>query len=189
MKKIQFRRHSIKEGPGNTDLSEAGIRLAQEVGREYLQEKHFTHIFVSSLKRTHDTATEFMRGAGELPALSFQLFQPGVEVGGTEEALELWSGACNQAEHAGQDMVQAALEKEALIAQDIARKSAVSFKHWLALLPDGMDALVVSHSPFMELMAYGLFDTILPQLGYCEGFEIIEDKSRLTLHPLEKYAQ
>lgn len=185
MKKIQFRRHSIKEGPGNTDLSEAGIRLAQEVGRDHLRNKNFTHIFVSSLKRTHDTATEFMRGAGELPALSFQLFQPGIEVGGTEEALGLWSGACNQAEHAGQDMVQAALEKEASIAQYIAEKSAISFRHWLAYLPDGMNALVVSHSPFLELMAYGLFDTILPQLGYCEGFEITENEGILSIKQLE----
>lgn len=126
-----------------------------------------------------------MRGAGDFSALPLQLFQPGVEVGGTKDALELWGGVCNQAEHAGQDMLQAALKKEPILSQDIATKSAASFKRWLALIPDGARALVVGHSPFMELMVYGLFKKILPQLDYCEGFEIIEINGELQLHEIK----
>lgn len=119
MKKIEVHRHSIKLGPGDTNLSDEGIHLAQEIGKNNLRGKNFSHIFVSSLKRTHDTAIEFMRGAGDFPHVSFQLFQPGIEVGGTDDALKLWSGVCNQAEHVGQDMLQAALQKEESFTVDI----------------------------------------------------------------------
>lgn len=187
MKNIQLRRHSIKQGPGDMDLSEEGIHLAQEIGKECLQGKNFTHIFVSPLKRTRDTAIAFMHGAGDFSQPLFQIFQPGVEVGGTEEALNLWSGVCNKAERAGQDMLQAALQKETEIAHKIATDSATSFKAWLVLLPDGANILVVGHSPFLELIAYGLFGTVLPQLQYCEGFTIIEDSRTLRLENLEKH--
>lgn len=182
MKTIQFRRHSIKQGPGDTDLSEEGIKLAEEIGRRSLQKKNFNRIFVSTLKRTQDTAMGFMRGAGDFPDAPLLTFQPGVEVGGTKEALALWSGVCNRAEHAGEDMLQAALKKELVAARNIATQSAISFKKWLASLPDETRTLVVGHSPFMELMVYGLFEEILPQLDYCEGFEItaIDEKLHLS---------
>ena len=185
MKNIQFRRHSIKQGPGDTDLSDEGINLAQKIGKESLSSKNFSAVFVSTLKRTRDTAAEFMRGAGDFPQSPFQIFQPGVEAGGTVEALKLWSGVCNAAEHADQDMLQEALQKETKSAHKIAMTSAVSFKTWIAALPDGVNALVVGHSPFLELMVYGLFGKALPQLKYCEGFTIIEDKGVLSLVNLE----
>lgn len=171
----------MKQGPGDTDLSENGMRLAEEVGRQFLHGQKFNKVFVSSLKRTQDTAIGFMRGAGDFPELSLELFQPGEDVGGTEEALGLWSGVCNQAEHAGEDMLQAALHKAPAIAQGIAIQAAASFKKWLTLLPHETKALVVGHSPFLELIVYGLFEKILPQLDYCEGFEITETNGELRL--------
>lgn len=181
MKRIQFCRHSIKQGPGDTDLSDAGIRLAQRIGSSFLRGKNFSQVFTSSLKRTRDTAVEFMRGAGDFPQLSLQVFPPGADAGGTEEAMNLWGGVCNEAEHAGQDMLQAALQKEGKVAHEIAEMSAASFKKWIASLPDGANVLVVGHSPFLELMVYGLFGIVLPQLLYCEGFIITEDCGVLRL--------
>lgn len=184
MKILQFRRHSIKQGPGDTDLSTEGMALAEEIGRRSLQGQKFNRLFVSSLKRTQDTAIGFARGAGDFPGTPLELFQPGDDVGGTEEALGLWSGICNQAEHAGEDMLQAALNKAPTTARAIAVQSAASFKKWIDSLPDETKALVVGHSPFLELMLYGLFEKTLPQLGYCEGFEITETNGELRLSHL-----
>lgn len=186
MKKIEFRRHSIKQGPGDTDLSEAGLQLAKKVGEEFLRGKQFDAVFVSTVKRTHDTALAFMLGAGDFKQQSLQIFEPGVEVGSSEAALNLWGGVCNQAERAGEDMLQAALTKDPVMAREIAMQAARSFRVWLANLPQDTRVLVIGHSPFMELMAYGLFGTQLSQLRYCEGFEIIEDRDELTIRLMEK---
>lgn len=35
-------------------------------------------------------------------------------------------------------------------------------------------------------MVYGLFGTVLPQLQYCEGFMIVEDRGILRLKTLEE---
>jgi hypothetical protein len=76
-------------------------------------------------------------------------------------------------------MLQAALDEEPDLTNNIASKAATSFQRWIASLPDGSHALVVGHSPFMELIAYGLFGKILKQLQPCEGFRIIEESGEL----------
>ena len=181
MKTIEFRRHSIKQSHGDTDLSQAGVERARDVGRGELHGKAFTHLFVSPMKRTGDTLEAFAQGAGDFPAVAPALFPPHVEVSQTEEGLRLWSGACHRAEQHGSDMLQGAFAEEPQLAQDISTKAAASFRMWVDALPDGAHALVIGHSPFMELIVYGLFGTVLPQLGFCEGFVITDEEGELRL--------
>jgi len=180
MKRIELYRHSIKTQPGNADLSPDGVTLAEKIG-EGLRGKAFTHLFVSSLKRTQDTMDAFARAAGDFPHVPYAVFLPHTSVSNTQEGLSLWSGACNRAEHRGEDKMRAALKEEPEIAQRVAKEGAESFRRFVEQLPDGACALVVDHSPFLELVVYGLFDVVMKQLGFCEGFVIEEHDGVLKL--------
>lgn len=120
------------------------------------------------------------QGAGDFPVIEPKIFAPHT-IASSPEGMSLWEGACNRAEHAGLDMLTAALTEEPRIAKDIAQKGAEAFRAWLNELPDGTHALVVGHSPFFELVAYDLFGVTLPQLQPCEGFKIIEKAGKLSL--------
>ncbi|MEI7741471.1 MAG: histidine phosphatase family protein [bacterium] len=181
MKTIELRRHSTKSGPGNHDLSEAGIALAHRIGKEELHGKNFTLLFDSPLKRAKDTLNAFKEGALDFPDVQPQLFPPLMEVALQKSAMELWNGVCNHAEERDEDMMQAALENEPALTNTLAKEAAASFLRWIASLPDDTNALVVGHSPFFEMIALGLFDEVLPQLQPCEGFRIIEENGALRL--------
>jgi hypothetical protein len=103
--------------------------------------------------------------------------------------VELWTGVCNDADQAGEDKLSAALEKEPELTKLIARRGADSFRKWIDTLPEGTNALVVGHSPFLELIAYGLFEVIMPQLEPCEGFRIVEKENKLSFEPLLRLSQ
>jgi broad specificity phosphatase PhoE len=181
MKIVEFRRHSIKHGPGNTDLSPEGVELAHRIAEEELREKEFSALFESPMKRSQETLRAFAEAAGDFPNTKPELFPPHMEVSETEEGMKLWSGACNRAEHKGKDMLQGALDDEPELTNEIASKAASSFRRWLSTLPNGTHALVVGHSPFMELIPYGLFNSVLKQLQPCEGFCISEENEELRL--------
>lgn len=181
MKIIELRRHSTKSGPGDTDLSSVGIELARKKGAEKLVNKKFTLLYQSPLKRTQDTLKIMKEAAGDFPDVDPENFLPHMEVSQTEEAMHLWRGACHRAEKIHQDMMSCVLQEEAETAGSIARAGAASFQKWLAALPENTHALVIGHSPFLELIAFGLFGRSLPQLQPCEGFRIIQKRGELYL--------
>jgi len=184
MKTVEFRRHSIKLSSGNTDLSPVGVRLAHKVGAHELKNKKFTLLFESPMKRSKETLAAFSESAGDFPDADPQLFPPHMEVSETEEGMYLWSGACHSAELLNRDMMEAVLAEEPERAKALASKSALSFKKWLTALPENTHALVVGHSPFMELIAFGLFGEIVPQLQPCEGFCVLEQDHQYKLERL-----
>lgn len=185
MKTVEFRRHSTKIGPGDTDLSPVGVWLAQKVGVFELKNKHFTHLFESPMKRSKETLIAFSESAGDFPSITPELFSPHMEVSETEEGMYLWSGACHSAELVNGDMMQAVLSQEPERAKVLGYKAATSFKKWLDALPENARALVVGHSPFMELIAFGLFNEVLPQLQPCEGFRMVEEDHQYKLERLK----
>lgn len=180
MKRIALYRHSTKTQPGDADLSPEGIALAKTVGAS-LRGKGFTHLFVSSLSRTRETIDLFAQGAGDFPEVPYALFPPHTDVSSTKEGLSLWGGACNRAEHQGNDMMRAALQEEPILSQKMAEEGAESFRKFVGFLPEEANALVVDHSPFLELLAYGLFDVVMKQLDFCEGFVIEEHEGAMRL--------
>lgn len=182
MKTIEFRRHSIKDGTGNYMLGPEGYAFARRVGERQLRGRGFTHFFVSTLWRTHQTLAAFAEGAGDFDIRRVPEFDPFFMIAeGEEDAIALWHGACRIAELAGQDMMTASLQYEKARVDNVARLVMDAFRTWLAALPDGANVLMVGHSPLSEFVPYGLFGVVLPGLRECNGFRIIEDDAGLRL--------
>jgi broad specificity phosphatase PhoE len=179
MKTIYLMRHSIKTGTGNSGLSIEGIKLAKEIGSSKLRDKHFTHLFVSPLSRTTDTLNSLSDGAGDFPKQRYEIF-PLQTVSSSDDGMKLWEGVCHEAEINGGDMMEAALREDSKRAEKIANKGAKAFNEWIKSLPENSTALVVNHSPFLELIAYGLFGDAIPQLQPCEGFRVLSKDGALT---------
>jgi len=179
MKVIELRRHSIKTGHGDCDLSEEGIALAREVGATQLRGKNFTALFVSTLQRTSETLSAFAEGAGDFPTVAVEIFSPSKEVFLSEDAMALWDGACHRAEKLGQDMVRAALTDDPSRARRVAQAAAESFRRWVVSLPEETHALVINHSPALELIVFGLFGTAIPQLQPTEGLVLVDQNGEL----------
>jgi len=158
--------------------------MAERIGKEYLRGRHYTHLFMSPVSRTRETMDLFARGAGDFPLVEPHIFLESNDVFSTDDAMRLWSGVCHEAEMIGKDMMRAALEQDTDRAYRISAEAAVEFKKWLDKLPDGAHVFVVYHSPSIELLIYGLFDVILPQLQFCEGILIAEDHETLSFKEL-----
>ncbi|HCC83991.1 TPA: hypothetical protein DEP96_04040 [Candidatus Uhrbacteria bacterium] len=179
MKTIELRRHSIKSGPGDSNLSAEGLELARLVGATALRGRGFTHLLVSSLQRTTDTMLAFAEGAGDFTVTEIGRFLTDPDVFGTDNALQLWHGVCYQAELNGEDMMTAIMEQDSVEAEHIASNATAQLRLWLNSLPADAQVLVVHHSPSLELIAYGLFGITLPQLQPCDGFRILVDGDNL----------
>ncbi|PJC24376.1 hypothetical protein CO057_03135 [Candidatus Uhrbacteria bacterium CG_4_9_14_0_2_um_filter_41_50] len=180
MKTIYLFRHSTKSSVGDAPLSQEGIHLAKIIGHDKLSGKDFTHLFISPLSRSADTLKSMTEGAGDFLDIKPTIFPPHA-VSADSDGMTLWEGVCHEAELAGEDMMQAALQKDSVRAESIAKESAQAFTNWVASMPDDSRVLVVHHSPFLELMVYGLFNKVLPQLQPCEGCVIIENHGKLQL--------
>lgn len=183
MKIIELRRHGRKTAPGDAPLSEEGVAHATQMGWEALHGKDFTQFFVSPLVRTTQTLEAFARGAGDFRLQDVAIFPPHA-VSELPDAMELWNGPCHEAEKRGEDMLTCALASSPQVAKRIADASAKAFRDWIATLPENARVLVVHHSPFLELMVYGLFGVRLPQLQPLEGFRIVERSGNLKRESL-----
>ena len=166
---FEFRRHSIKDGPARGMIGPRGWALAREVGRRQLRGREFTHFFGSALWRTHQTLAAFDEGAGDFRCkrtpehAAFYVELPGL--------MELWK-ACADGAKRGFDMMSTALATDPELADLAARRCAEKFRAWLPSFPDGSRALVVGHSPNMELLALGLTGIAIPGLSECRGFRL-----------------
>lgn len=179
MKNIYLLRHSIKETVGDSVLSPEGLELARNIGLTKLSGKRFTHLYASPLSRSVDTLKALAQGAGDFPKQEPSIFPPH-SVSATSDGMALWEGVCHEAERSGLDMMDAAMTKDKERADKIAKEGALAFKEWLNSIPENSSVLVVHHSPFLELVVYGLFGEILQQLQPCDGFRIIANEGRLT---------
>lgn len=184
MKVIDLYRHSTKIGTGNTELSPEGIELAKHIGATKLRGNNYTNLFTSPLSRTIETLNAFSVGAGDFNARTPQTWPLHTQVSEHTDAMSLWSGICHKAEQEGKDMMRAVLENETNKANFVAKEGARAFKTWEESLPDGARVLVVGHSPFLELIAFGLFEKQLPQLQFCQGFRIESEDGSLKLEAI-----
>jgi broad specificity phosphatase PhoE len=169
-KEFEFRRHSIKDGPKGHSIGPKGYQLARAVGERQLRGRGFTHFFSSTYWRTVQTMAAFAEGAGDFAMTAAPPFSPIYLLG--DGVREMWH-VCRQAELQGQDMVGAAFTKDDAMARMIAADCADLFRTWAAGLDDGTKALVVGHSPSLELMLHGLTGVRIAGLAECQGFRII----------------
>ena len=128
MKHIELRRHSTKTSAGNSVLSESGKQLALEIGKTHLTEREFSGFFVSPLSRTSETLQAFKQGADDFKNIDPEVFPPHLEVSEKDDAMSLWEGPCHSAETSEKDMLLACFEHEPEATEEVARKSAESFK-------------------------------------------------------------
>jgi broad specificity phosphatase PhoE len=158
--KIEFRRHSLKGSDAQKDmLSTDGIEMARKVG-ETMRGKGFTHVVVSSLFRTAQTAAAFAEGAGDMAAAemlvsSAMIYAP--------ELFPEWVAYC-QGEN--RDPEHPLIKKEAVrMAQEF--RQQVQDK-----LPSNAQVLAVGHSPMIECLIFGLMGERVAPLKECEGVVI-----------------
>ena len=155
---FEFRRHSIKDGSARGVIGPRGYALAREVGEQQLRWQPFTHFFGSTLWRTHQTLAAFYEGAGNMCSkftpehAQFYLDWP--------ELMGLWK-ECAEGAKRGEDMMRVALNHDFELTHRAAIEVANKFREWTQSFPDGARILVVGHSPYMELIPYGLEGLII----------------------------
>lgn len=166
---IEFRRHSIKDGPVPAMIGPKGYALAREVGRLQLQGRRFDAFYVSTYWRTHQTLAAFAEGAGDFVLKLMPQILPLYVA--WPEVKALW-GACAEAEKRGEDLVAAAFANDPLLVRRASEEFSGLFEAWAAGLDPDARVLVVGHSPHLEIMAYGLTGAVMPGLKECQGFRV-----------------
>lgn len=171
---IEFRRHSIKDGPIPAMIGPAGCALAREVGRRQLRGRRFDAFYVSTYWRTHQTLAAFAEGAGDFVLKLMPQILPLYVA--WPEVKALW-GACAEAERRGEDLVAAAFANDPLLVRRAAEEFSGMFEAWIDTFDDGARVLVIGHSPHMEILAHGLTGVVMPGLKECQGFRVRCDGS------------
>lgn len=178
-KTFEFRRHSIKDGATSAMIGPRGYALARAVARRQLRGRGFTDYFVSGLWRTHQTLAAFAEGAGDfrlkyMPRVP-PLYDPRADV------LDLWA-FCREAEKRGEDMAVAARKRDPAKFRLLCGEFAALFTDWAASMPEGCNALIIGHSPQIEMTAMGLFDEEVRGLSECEGVRIKLENFKMLEH-------
>ncbi|MDQ7814480.1 MAG: hypothetical protein RDU25_01590 [Patescibacteria group bacterium] len=171
---IELRRHSLK-GIGNQKdvLSPEGIGLARRVGKEQMHGRGYTHIAMTSLFRTAQTACAFAEGAGDFSGITLFLL----------EALNSRRMAEWRAYFQKHD-VTLVTEDDLIITES--GRMAVQFNDiCFGLFAANPHLLCIGHTPFIECLVYGLTDKVVDPLKECEGvildfdgrvFALVEEK-------------
>lgn len=175
----QLRRHSIKDGVVGGTIGLNGFALSRAVGRKQLRGCKFTHCFASDLWRTHQTLAGFSEGAGDLP-IYFTPRQPDIYLIEWPELIGLWQ-KCHKAAKRGEDMLQAAFAEDRDLVERAAIAGAQKFRAWVETLPEDANVLVVGHSPYMEILIYGLTGIVIPALKECQGVRVRFDDTLGTV--------
>lgn len=176
--KFEFRRHSVKDGPTSASIGPKGYELARAVGRRQLRGGAFTHYYVSTFWRTQQTLAAFAEGAGDF-AMKLGPGLPPVYLD-EPEVWELWD-VCGRAEKRGQDMNRYAYAYDDGLYVRLSRKIADLFRTWAEGFPEGSRALVIGHSPHVELLSYGLTDSLVSGLKECQGIRVHVDGGTCTV--------
>ena len=169
---IEFRRHSIKDGPTPQILGPNGYRLARLVGEHQLRGRGFTRFFVSTFWRTHQTLVAFAEGAGDFTMVMSPDYAPIYLM--TDDVRACWK-VCGEAEKRGENIVETAFAYDQELALRIATDTAQLCRDWVGGMEPGTRALVIGHSPSMELMLFGLSGVLIPGLSECQGFRYVRD--------------
>ena len=174
---FEFRRHSIKDGAKSGTIGPKGCALARAVGAAQLRGCRYNHYFASGLWRTHQTLAAFDEGAGDFGLYQsptqppFYLMWP--------EVFDLWR-YCHKASKRGEDMLQAAIDYDKALVDRASAEISRLFMEWAATLPSNTNALIVGHSPSMEMILYGMLGVQMPSLKECQGFRLILDEDSVA---------
>jgi broad specificity phosphatase PhoE len=174
---VEFRRYSTDKSLTSMPPFFDGVQLAEVVGRVQLKARSFTSLFVSPTRHTGQTLNAFARGAGDFPNVMPNLFLPYMRTGRSPAALKFWNGICAEAERGRFDAMEAAKERCPDEFEALSKHSARTFISWLGEQPRNINALVVGHSPFIEMIGYGFLGVRIPQLQPCDGYRLFVDET------------
>lgn len=169
---FEFRRHSIKDGPTSAAIGPKGYAFARAVGAEQLRGRAFNAFFASGFWRTQQTLAAYAEGAGDF-RIKFTPQSPPIYVE-RSDVWDMWR-ICREAEIRGEDMMAAALAHDGGLVRQLSTEVAALFRSWSATFDSGTHALIVGHSPHMEILALGLSGSVVPGLKECEGIGIALD--------------
>jgi len=157
MKKIELRRHALK-GP-NGLLAPEGIKQARNVGAEQMKGKGYTHIVVSELFRTSQTAAAMAEGAGDFTASNLTI-SPALFTKHIDRLIAYVKehGSVVKPDHP-------------LIKQE-SKRMAEEFTAHVGCLPEGAHELAVGSSPLIEILVYGLTGEVIAPLKECDKVEL-----------------
>lgn len=183
MKSIEFRRHSVRDGATGHLVGPLGMKLARLVGEQQLRGRAFTSFTVSFLWRTTQTMVGFDEGAGDFKPPRHLAPQVSLHEHRSikDDAMGLWYGPGRKAKAEGRDMLLAALEEEPAATNVLAADYKQIVLAWLDSLPENTRALVVGHSPALEILAYGVTGITIPQLQFCDGFRLEQEDGDIRL--------
>lgn len=172
--RIEVRRHSIKDGDAQRKtIGPLGRAFAHAIGEKQLRGRNFNRFFVSPLERTVQTLAEFARGAGDFNGAHLAATIPDIYVH-WDRLKPLWR-ACHIGETKQLDMVDTFWATDREVAAEAQEEYLRRFTAFAASLPDGINALLVGHSPHLELIAHAIDGVKMPGLKECEGFGIVYD--------------
>ncbi|MHB8830736.1 MAG: histidine phosphatase family protein [Patescibacteria group bacterium] len=169
MKKIEIRRHALKDsGPRKDMLSPEGIEQARKVGAEQMKGKGYTHIAVSELFRTSQTAAAMAEGAGDFTTSSLVVL-PALFTKRLDELIAYVK------EHGS------VVKPDHPLIKEESQRMAEEFAAHVESLPEDAHMLAVGHSPFIEILAYGLTGEVIAPLKECEKVELDDSKFKRGL--------
>lgn len=168
MKKVEIRRHALKDSGTRKDmLSPEGIEQARKAGAE-MKNKGYTHVVITQLFRTPQTAAAMAEGAGDFAA-AYVIVSPALFTKRMDELVAYVK------EHG------AVVKPEIPLIQEEARRMADEFVHLVAGLPENAHTLAIGHSPLTEIMILGLTGRVVSPLKECEGVILTFDGANWTI--------
>ncbi len=158
MRTLEVRRHTMRNKPG-AHLSQSGIALAKQVGASM---SPFAFVATSTLPRAFETAIAFGFEVSEtLDALSLLPEEVFVETGWPANFEQVGNSVAAQGASA-----------------NFARAQADLWQTIVERVPEGKQALIVSHGGIVELGAVALAPHANHKewgdaIGYCEGVRLL----------------
>ncbi|MEK7545774.1 MAG: hypothetical protein AAB554_01700 [Patescibacteria group bacterium] len=175
IRSFEFRRHSIKDGPGNRTLGPRGFALARAVGKRQLRGRGFTDCFATNFWRTVQTLVAFDEGAGGVGGITWMPDVPPIYAGHDRPDVRAMFRECRAAEIDGRKMLDTALALHPDLCHEIGIAMKSAFLDWNDALPDDANVLIVGHSPSLEFLARA-FSIPIGSLRECQGFRLhVED--------------
>lgn len=171
---LTIRRHSVKgTGVLKDMLAQEGIDKARRVGAEQMRGRGFTGVFVSPMIRTAQTAMAFIEGAGDVTIgeCGFRVM-PLLGNATMAEWIARSGGRGNLVEIEAND-------PEFIQGVEVALRG--TYRQIINLTPEGGHALVVTHTPCLELAVRALTGQTIGSMKECEGVLLRIDGDAVTI--------
>ncbi len=169
MVRIEFRRHSRV---AKNQISSKGYNYARKIGAEQMRGHGYTHVVLSPMFLTAQTAGAFAEGAGDFVHIKETLISPAL----WRERVGEWVWFF---EENGQKLDEKWLKDEFI--NDEVDRMRQQLTEMFGRAGRYTSLLLVGHAPFLELAIYALTSKIVDPLKECEGVVAISSNDGFYL--------